>query len=165
MKTAEEILNTYESFGYTEDGCDETHYYRDNVLMAMEEYANTKAPIKLKEDDALQCVFLGKDGQEHILEIYPGHLRELVEDSAFELLSETQCQESTCAVNNFCECEPFEEGLDFSEFRVRIETTLSIAKPADEKEVCNEYYSKCCHICGEHLPDPQHCSICRTPSF
>ncbi len=41
----EEILNQYESFHYTEDGCDEQHYYRDNVLMAMEEYHQAKLKL------------------------------------------------------------------------------------------------------------------------
>jgi len=35
----EEILNQYESFKFTNDELDETHYYKDNVLLAMEEYA------------------------------------------------------------------------------------------------------------------------------
>jgi len=43
-KTAEEILNTYESFRYSENGCDETHYYKDNVLLAMEQYASQSKP-------------------------------------------------------------------------------------------------------------------------
>lgn len=45
MKTKEEILEQYESFHYTENGCDETHYYKDNVLLAMEEYANQQLQL------------------------------------------------------------------------------------------------------------------------
>jgi hypothetical protein len=40
IKSKEEILKTYESFHWKYDGLDETHYYLDNVLLAMEEYAN-----------------------------------------------------------------------------------------------------------------------------
>ena len=49
MKTKEEILKDYESFKYTENGCDETHYYKDNVLLAMEEYAAQPKWISVEE--------------------------------------------------------------------------------------------------------------------
>lgn len=56
MKTKEEILNKYESFHWSEDGCDEQHYYRDNVLMAMEEYAQEQVK-NIAYEPVLHTVF------------------------------------------------------------------------------------------------------------
>jgi hypothetical protein len=62
----EQILDTYESFKDTEDGCDELHYYRDNVLMAMEEYHKAKLKL-LGIADVVSSKFLCGREEQHPL--------------------------------------------------------------------------------------------------
>lgn len=40
METKEEILKQYESFRFKTDELDEIHYYKDNVLLSMQQYAD-----------------------------------------------------------------------------------------------------------------------------
>ena len=58
---AEEILKKYESFHYSEGECDETHYYKDNVILAMEEYAQqqVKNNVSLDVVSKLICLDCG----------------------------------------------------------------------------------------------------------
>ena len=45
MRTKEDILNQYESFRFITDELDETHYYKDNVLFARQEYADEQSVL------------------------------------------------------------------------------------------------------------------------
>jgi hypothetical protein len=72
----EEILNQYESFKFTNDELDETHYYKDNVLLAMEYYATIllKAQEEKHNEEKLEYqLFIGKVseiiGQEKVVEL------------------------------------------------------------------------------------------------
>lgn len=61
MKTAEEILNTYESFNFVSDELNETHYYHDNVILAMEEYAEIKVKEALSQQPTIAVAWPSSD--------------------------------------------------------------------------------------------------------
>jgi len=60
--TAESVLSQFESFKDTNDGRDETHYYHDNVIEAMESYANLRVEQAKEEErkEAKICVSRGR---------------------------------------------------------------------------------------------------------
>jgi hypothetical protein len=70
---------------------------------------------ELKKGDGIECIFTDKEGKEVSCFIPESKIRELIEDEAYERVTRPECDCSTCAVNNFCECDPINEGVELSE--------------------------------------------------
>lgn len=70
--------------------------------------------IRLKNTDEIECVFKNKKGEEVTCHISELEIKELIEDYAYEKVTEPDCQSSSCAVNNFCECTPINEDVELS---------------------------------------------------
>ncbi len=65
--------------------------------------------MRLKKNDALEFVFKTKDGTLTSALIPTSKIIELCEEEAYETVTAPFCESSSCAVNNFCECDPRDE--------------------------------------------------------
>ena len=74
----------------------------------------------LKPEDGLSFVFETPEGKKISAFIPTNIIVENLEDLAYEVLLEPECQSSSCAVNNFCECDSINEDAKFKYVEVDI---------------------------------------------
>jgi len=75
--------------------------------------------MKLTEKDTIEIAFI--DGEKTATASIPlAKIKERLEDLAWEMITETECNSSSCAANNFCECDPINEDMEFAGIYVRI---------------------------------------------
>jgi hypothetical protein len=74
----------------------------------------------LTKKDGLNFVFKTKDGKEATAYIPLTKIIERLEDEAFEILTEPNCGSSSCAVNNFCECDPINDDAEFKHVELSV---------------------------------------------
>ena len=75
--------------------------------------------FEFKKDDSIDVVFADGDNT-CTANISLDKLKELILDEAFEIISEPSCSSSSCSVNNFCECDPINEDMEFSGIFVNV---------------------------------------------
>ena len=84
--------------------------------------------IKLTKEHGLEFLFI--DGVNQASAFLPySTIKEYLMDEAMETICTPDCNSSSCAVNNFCECDPINEEMEFS--AIYIDTTLP--KPPEGK--------------------------------
>ena len=68
--------------------------------------------IKINEKDSVEVVFV--DGEKTATaSISYKRLKELLLDDAYEIITTPDCDCSSCVENNFCECDPINEDMEF----------------------------------------------------
>jgi hypothetical protein len=75
----------------------------------------------LKRTDGIEVLFLNKKGKQVSCYIPETRIKELIEDEAYNLITEPNCNESSCAVNGFCECPPINEDMQLSYLAICID--------------------------------------------
>lgn len=69
--------------------------------------------IKINENDTIEVAFA--DGINTAIASIPFlRLKELLMDIAYETITKPECNSSSCTVNNFCECDPINEDMEFA---------------------------------------------------
>jgi len=75
--------------------------------------------IKLTEKDSIDVMFA--DGTNTTTACIPlSKIKELIMDEAYEIITRPECNDSSCAVNNFCECDPINEDMEFAGIYVSV---------------------------------------------
>lgn len=74
----------------------------------------------LTKKDGLNFVFATKEGKEVTAYIPLTKIIERLEDEAFEVITEPNCNCSSCAVNNFCECSPTDDDAEFKHVELSV---------------------------------------------
>lgn len=68
---------------------------------------------KINENDTIKVVFA--DGENTATaSISYSRLKELLIDDAYEIITTPVCGCSSCAENNFCDCNPINEDMEFT---------------------------------------------------
>ena len=68
---------------------------------------------KLNKGDGLKVMFA--DGVNTTSAFIPlSKIKHLIMDEANEIITKPECSSSSCAVNNFCECDPINEDMEFA---------------------------------------------------
>lgn len=67
--------------------------------------------IKKSIHEGLEFVYKTSEGKEVTAYIPFTKVIESLEDLVFEIITEPNCQSSSCTVNNFCECEPLDTDI------------------------------------------------------
>jgi len=75
---------------------------------------------KLNKTDGIECVFIGDEGKEVTYFIPEHRIKKLIEEEAYEQVTKPECGCSSCAVNNFCECDPVNEDLELNHLVMNI---------------------------------------------
>lgn len=107
----------------------------DKLLSHPPKQSKSAEEIKL---NGINCVFINKDGKEISCYIPKSKLREVIEDTAYESITTPECDSSSCAVNNFCECNLVNEDANLSHLTINLKAVKSeitdeeIGKAADE---------------------------------
>ncbi|MFW6247214.1 MAG: hypothetical protein ACOC22_03535 [bacterium] len=68
--------------------------------------------MKLNKNDGLDFIFETKDGKHVTAFISRDKIINLLEDEAYEIITTPECNSSSCAVNNFCECDPINDDAE-----------------------------------------------------
>lgn len=69
--------------------------------------------FNLSKGDYINIEFT--DGKKSVVAMIPySKLKELILDEAYEVISKPECNNSTCDVNGFCECDPINEDMEFA---------------------------------------------------
>ncbi len=76
--------------------------------------------MKLEKKDSIDFVFKTKDGKEVTACIPVAKIMKLGEEDAYECVTTPSCSESTCSVNNFCECNPINEDVELIRLEVSV---------------------------------------------
>ena len=74
----------------------------------------------LTKKDGLNFVFNTKDGKEVTAYIPLTKIIERLEDEAFEVITEPDCNCSSCAVNIFCECDLINDDAEFKHVELSV---------------------------------------------
>ena len=75
--------------------------------------------VKLTKKDGLKVMF--SDGVNTTSAfISLAKIKELIMDEAYEMITIPECNSSSCAVNNFCECDPVNEDMEFAGIYVSV---------------------------------------------
>lgn len=67
----------------------------------------------LTKKDGLSFVFKTKEGKEKSAYIPLLEIIKNLEDIALEIINTPDCNSSSCAVNNFCECDLINDDVEF----------------------------------------------------
>lgn len=74
---------------------------------------------KIGKNDGIEIVFA--DGIKTATAfISQAKIKELLLDEAYDIITTPECDSSSCAVNNFCECSPINGDMEFAGIFVRI---------------------------------------------
>lgn len=69
--------------------------------------------IRITDKDAIDVMFA--DGERTACaSITLTRLKELIMDEAHEIITQPNCNSSSCAVNGFCECDPINEDMEYA---------------------------------------------------
>ena len=68
--------------------------------------------MKLKNTDFIEYVFKTSDNREISVLIPISRIIELTENEAYEVVTSQDCNDSSCAVNNYCKCDPINEDAE-----------------------------------------------------
>lgn len=75
--------------------------------------ANLNIMIRITDKDTINVMFA--DGERTTsASITLTRLKELIMDEAHDIITKPECKSSSCAVNNFCECEPINEDMEYA---------------------------------------------------
>lgn len=76
--------------------------------------------LKITEKDVLEFLFI--DGENQVSAYLPfSTIKNHLIDEAIEIISTPECNNSTCSVSNFCECDPINENMELSGIYINIE--------------------------------------------
>jgi hypothetical protein len=85
---------------------------------------------KLSEKDWIEIMFV--DGSNTATAIIPySKIKELLMDDAYEIITKPNCNDSSCAINGFCECNPINEDMEFAGIFVCVECKEQKAQKID----------------------------------
>ena len=69
--------------------------------------------IRITDKDTINVMFA--DGSKTATaSITLTRLKELVMDEAMKIITNPECNSSSCAVNGFCECDPINEDMEYA---------------------------------------------------
>lgn len=69
--------------------------------------------IRITDKDTIEVMFA--DGERTTsASISLTRLKDLIMDEAYEMITDPSCDNSTCAVNGFCECDPINEDMKYA---------------------------------------------------
>jgi protoporphyrinogen oxidase len=68
--------------------------------------------MRLKKNDIIEFVFKIKTEEKIIVNIPISRIMECMEEEAYEIVTNVDCNDSSCAVLGFCECNPRNEDAE-----------------------------------------------------
>ena len=100
--------------------------------------------IRITENDTIEVVFMdGENEARAVLSLKT--ITRLLMDESYEIITDPKCEESSCAVNGFCECDPINEDMEFAAIYLNNKPTLT------KCDNCNEMVEPI--ILGEMCPN------------
>lgn len=75
----------------------------------------------LTKKDGLNFIFSTKEGKKITAYIPLTKIIERLEDEAFEIITKPNCDNSSCYVNNFCECDPINDDAEFEHIKLYLD--------------------------------------------
>ena len=76
-------------------------------------WQKNKIMIRITDKDTIDVMFA--DGERTaVASISLTKIKELVMDEAMGIITQPECNSSSCAVNNFCECDPVNEDMEYA---------------------------------------------------